>query len=112
MIRLPCGLDSERGELTLSCHQTFQSPAWEPEEKIKEPNTYCFFGWRCQVWRDELAICSPSSDLASRKPLLSALLKGVGRGRGLPSPCGLAGPPLARPTAQGHRVPWASDSDT
>lgn len=46
---LACGLCPERGELTLSCHQTFQSPAWEPEEKIREPNTHYFFCSRCQV---------------------------------------------------------------
>lgn len=71
--RPACGLCPERSELTLSCHQTFQSPAWEPEEKVGEPNTYCFFCSGCQVWWDELAICSPSFDLASRKPLLSGL---------------------------------------
>lgn len=32
-----------------SCHEIFQSPAWEPEEQIKEPNTYYFFCLRCQV---------------------------------------------------------------
>lgn len=63
-----CALRPERSELMLSCHQTFQSPAWEPEEKIREPNTYCFFCSRCQVWWDELAICSLSYDLAMRKP--------------------------------------------
>lgn len=32
-----------------SCHHIFQSPAWEPEEQIREPNTYYFFCLRCQA---------------------------------------------------------------
>ena len=103
-----CGLRPKRSELTLSCHQTFQSPAWEPEEKIREPNTYCFFCSRCQVWWDELAICSPSYDLA--KPETSAFrvatfhqsqtkAEGWGEGGGyLPHPPAPAPVPAARLT--------------
>lgn len=100
---LACGLCPERSELMLSCHQTFQSPAWEPEEKIREPNTYCFFCLRCQVWWDELAICSPSPDLAGRKPLPSELPLSISCSQheweraGLRPPWGLAGPPWAGP---------------
>lgn len=105
-----------RSELTLSCHQTFQSPAWEPEEKIREPNTYCFFCSRCQVWWDELTICSPSYDLA--KPETSAFrvatfrqsqtkAEGWGEGGGYPapSPRSPADPPPARAPASAHACP-------
>lgn len=89
-----CGWCPERKESKLSCHQTFQSPAWEPEEKIREPNTHCFFCWRCQVGRDELAICSPSRDLEAGNlcslschfPSVANKSQGVGRGWGFPSP--------------------------
>lgn len=29
-----CGLRPKRSELTLSCHQTFQSPAWELRKRL------------------------------------------------------------------------------
>lgn len=119
---LVCGLCPKRSESTLSCHQTFQSPAWEPEEKIREPNTYCFFCSRCQVWWDELAICSPSYNLAKAGNLcfpschfasLANKSRGAGVGRGLPpAPMGWLPRHRPHPLLQAHGALGASDAKT